>query len=192
MTRSALVSGILLTALAWPALAVDDAEIKERSVRWEGYFQPGVKAMQERDLTRAEELFWQALREIEPLGITSAATATLSNLCAVHQLQGNYKKAQQLCSSTVAASQRLRGNVHPEVAMDLFHLAEVETRLQNYDQALKWLTHAIDIMRKTGNGLKPPTKIMLEEFARNWELKGDMENAAKVRKAIAEATWQKQ
>jgi tetratricopeptide (TPR) repeat protein len=185
-----MVLGVLLATLSWPTLAVDDSELKERSTRWEGYFQPGVKAMQERDLTRAEELFWQALREIEPLGITSAAATTLSNLCAVYQLQGNYKKAQQLCTNTLAVSQRLRGNVHPEVAMDLFHLAEVETKLQNYDQALQWLTHAIDIMRKTGNGLKPPTKIMLEEFARNWELKGDKENAAKIRKAIAEASWQ--
>ena len=75
--------------------------------------------------------------------------------------------------------------------MDLFHLAQVESKLQNYDQALQWLTHAIDIMRKTGNGLKPPTRIMLQEFANNWEKKGNMENAEKVRKAISEASWER-
>src|SRR5262245_6520919 len=190
MRPATAVLATVLVAVPLAALAADDAEIKERSVRWEGYFYPAVKAMEERDLARAEQLFWQALREIEPLGITSGAASTLSNLCAVYQLQGDFEKALRFCKNTVAVSQRLRGNVHPEVAMDLFHLAQVEAKLQKYDDALQWLTHAIDIMRKTGNGLKPPTKIMLEEFARTLELKGEKEKAALVRKAIAEVSWQ--
>jgi tetratricopeptide (TPR) repeat protein len=191
MIARALLLCLVLFVVFSPRLAIANSELQERAAKWEAYFYPGVKALEDRDLMKAEELFRQALREIEPLGITAAAASTLSNLCTVYELQHNLQRARLLCNNAVAVSQRLRGNLHPDVALDLFHLAQVESKLGNYDEASKWLTHAIDIMRKSGNGLTPPTKLMLEAFAENLEKKGDSENAEKVRKAIQEASWQK-
>ena len=173
-----------------PCFALDNDELAQRTANWEGYFYPGVKAMEERNLTKAEELFRQALREIEPLGDTAAAASTLSSLCNVYQLQGNLKRAHVMCNNAVAISQRLRGDLHPEVAMDMVPLAQIESKLQNYEQALRLLANAIHIMQKTGNGRKQPTKIMLQMVAHTYEKKGDREAAEKIKKTITEVSWE--
>jgi tetratricopeptide (TPR) repeat protein len=189
MTARAASVPLLSLALAFPCAAWPDAQ-SERAADWQSHFYPGVEALEARDLPKAEALLEQALLEIQPQGMTGAVASTYSRLCTVYELEGKLEKARALCTNAVAVSQRLKGNLHPEVAMAFFHLAQVESKLQEYGQALEGLTHAIDIMRNTGNGLKSPTKMFLEEFADNLEKKGDKETAARIRKRILGVAWE--
>jgi tetratricopeptide (TPR) repeat protein len=173
------------------AQAQQNPELDQRFLKWKSYFDPGVRAAAAKDYDRAEKLFQQAYDEIKPLGITSAAAATVSNLCMVYESKSNFQRAKVYCNDAVGISQRLRGKLHYEVAFDLFRLAVIERKLENYKQALQFLASSIDIMIKTGNGKKQTMKFILEEFALNYERTGDNNNAKFLRDEISKVEWEK-
>lgn len=85
----------------------------------------------------------------------------------------------------------LKSSVHLEAAMAYIRLAQVDGKLREHRSGLDSRAGVIDIMRKTGNGPLPLTRMFLEVFADNLEQTGNRRSATRVRDEIAGVDWER-
>lgn len=135
--------------------------------RWRVHMDAGYQAHAAGRYPQAEVHFAQALREAEELGSADPCLAqALSTLGTACQLQGKYSLAEDAFRRSLAIKERMYGEAHQDVAVDLHNLAVVLSAKGRFAEAEPLYRKAIAVRQKLSGENDPDLIAVLENYAR--------------------------
>lgn len=116
------------------------------------------------DMAKADQLFVQAEAGARELRDEGLLTTVLSRRGHHERFMGNDGVARGMLEEALTIARRLYGDIHPEVALILGQLAELEKK-HDYDRAVRLFEEAITIQRRVFRDPHPDLALMLNNLA---------------------------